>query len=416
MFQKFLIPNGGASNTPINAQEPKSDSPKPKLDLCDRYRVKPPSRSRSKSKSKFSSSKFDFPQDWDLEIHIDWLTLRFKMPNLDRFKEFLGDICNWTPNYDIPIFSLDKAISDGHNYYQNSVSSVRKIRGGWSVLENGVHDCYLSLSGDWLSPLGFAHQVAVLRHAVKEFRARVTRIDLTIDDYSRSVLPSDLLQLTRDDYHSGFTVYQFALSKKKNQAESDTFYMGSRKSPKYLRAYDAFIKHCINAIRWELELKNSYAQQFVDTLLFVDLEQMYSKVHYTQFDKVREDYLQTLAQVVGACVAGSFAFYQETGEVRKAVRHNERFEYMPWYQSFVDACGGRLKITAPQLRPALEKTISWFHRQVAPSLAIFFKGLERHDFNSLINKICNGGSERFGIYHNTVVEYLRRNGSLFSFS
>lgn len=228
--------------------------------------------------------------------------------------------------------------------------------------------------------------------ACKHFDMRPTRVDVAIDDYARRLdfsVIREALVLGNVKHFSKFKAIDSGLTGLAARPAS-TIYFGSRFSDKISRLYDKYpeSKGLIDAIRFETEFKDEYAVQVFEIIAGAEsLEQG----------------LFLAAQLS----VGSIDFVDRTSD-----SNISRCSRLSWWQEFVDAVGGSLKLSIPSIQATISKTIRFVEHSVSKALAKIaltkgYKWLEMFLENCL-----KDGINRLNSTDNALIEtFKKRNRS-----
>jgi DNA relaxase NicK len=195
--------------------------------------------------------------------------------------------------------------------------------------------------------------------AVLNFRP--SRIDLKLRDFDKLITPYQLSQLTKKRTDKGAEVTGF---RKANfvQSPSDigkdstegTMYLGRRTSSRLLRVYDALEKHGVNAIDWEVELKDEKAKEAWDSIL-------------NAWQATND--IQATYKLMGSIIIGSVNFVERTD------KNINRCEQKPFWKRM---CNGleAFKLVTQKPRQTIENSKKWIKKSVAKTLTtVIFHGL-----------------------------------------
>jgi len=336
------------------------------------------------------------------ETRCHWITATFR-GSLQIFKDILSSLI-FLPNDsikwfdDVPFFcgvsfNFSGASPSGLKFAYNNLPDAGK---------DNVHGIVV-IPGSFLDGLtsveGFSIVVMLARFGLK-----FTRIDSVFIDYDRRLYPNQVYEFCcagllrgprKFSYISGDSVYHPGLGELVNRG--DTCQIGSRKSDKFLRIYDAAWLHKVKAIRWELELKGKCAELFVDRLLgFWDSDKTYDELLAME---------PVLMHFVNSTIFGNFTFV-DSDYVTEA--HLNRCEMLPVWADFLDfACHGNTIKTNP-VRPVagFAKKLAWLARQVSKSLALC-KEVYRSHFPQFISELLLVGSRKITDFDESWINFLQ---------
>lgn len=273
----------------------------------------------------------------------------FQDKGSDTLKERFGVGIHWI-EYTVPEGLVVDTIEELDEYYDNefvltgsSMYGYRNMfagRGGSIILcDERRKEHHVILPGHWLTEIGEASNALV--SYIFDNHYKCTRVDIACDDYSESPKPSDV----RDFCEQGQLVTRFrrrANLQSYGVRGGVTVYIGSMKSRRYLRIYDKTkeTKGNIKATRWEVVLRDEYADQTLIMILTSNLN---------------DAFLRVLLSMV--------EFRVPTTEERESRR-----QWMPWFREFV---GDVKKAQYIRYEPArtLSQMEHWLQKQVSRTLA-----------------------------------------------
>lgn len=214
--------------------------------------------------------------------------------------------------------------------------------------------------------------------------ARFNRIDICADDYSRSMLPSQLMDAYRAENHTGFRSCKYYDDVSGNVYDSGwTVAFGARSSDRYTRYYNAKPLHKIDAFRFEIELKGKLAREHIEQILLIDDEPM-------------------LATMLSSLIAGNISFIDRSSGARSA-----RCKPLPFWADWLSRLGSSIRLRLVTLKPTLSKTIAWIERSVSSSLALVCKYIGGDSIQYLYGLI-KLGEQKFTARHETILKAAKR--------
>lgn len=315
---------------------------------------------------------------------IDWFTATFDQ---SHFFQVMADtaefFCDEFQNAD-----------RGIGWYSESWrSTLGAVIGRYPKAEGRV-DAMVQLPGKLLatrSPLDVALFLGRLRSA---YQAKASRLDVRIDDYSKTVTPDLAYEAVEAGNFTGFHAdsYTFTLSGSKDGC-GKTLSLGKRGkkgSGKYLRIYDKGVesKGEIDATRIELELSRSRSRELLEIIGLL-----------TDSDSLNEF---SLKELITSLISGAVDFIERDSSGRA-----DRSTRLSWWAYIVEGVE-RLALATPRVVQTLDRWKSWFKSQVAPVLAaIFSAGSALEWFTETMEE----GERRMKDRHYFVVDaYLRQLG------
>lgn len=211
-------------------------------------------------------------EEKDPEIFCDWITANGKNLSEDQLSELLNQILIgqfWGENFHCEEYDSYTTLFRGgavyEKTYQNEIGiklKVLKKESGYTIL--------LSLSGKVLEAVIAKNDFISLCELIKfltELPLSISRIDLSIDDYSKTNNILDFLNWFCQGNFQGCSSKKLVLSGKGKFYTGVTLYFGSRQSDKSLRIYDTWVKHKKKSLRFEAEFKGIKAKQIQEILL-----------------------------------------------------------------------------------------------------------------------------------------------------
>lgn len=255
--------------------------------------------------------------------------------------------------------------------------------------ESKLYHIHAELSGKYLSRFDLSGQLDILRH-LKLIKVHSTRYDIALDDYHRMIPEEKIIEACKKGNCSGFRKYERKSSGFVKNIEYQTIYMGSSK--KRMRRYDALPVHGKHCHRWELQLREDHARQFID--VFFENEEIWNA-------SSTEESVQAAAKFLLDYHLGSISF------VNKVDKNLDRCSMLRWWKRFVKKLNAQPTwITLPKVEKSIQKTIDWHHRQVSSSLAVFFLALDSDQFFSYVDQLIKFGLKKFGDSHRSLVRNL----------
>lgn len=197
---------------------------------------------------------------------------------------------------------------------------------------------HIILPGRWLTEVG--QKALKLLPWILSNSGKLTRIDIACDDFTETPNPRTLREYCNDGQL--VTRFRRRTSLESHSDNSITNYFGSMKSERFIRVYDKTkeTKGKIIATRWEIVMRNEYAQQCAQ--------------------KITQDNIKT---VFKGTLLSLLNFRTPTTENRESRR-----KQMPWYKDFI---GNVEKAEYTQYEPVvtLSKMEHWLQKQVSRTLA-----------------------------------------------
>lgn len=322
------------------------------------------------------------PMEKEFAAVFDWLQGCFRLSDYGEFEYFLQlitDICQdeWIRDDDRPLYK-------GRHF----IHSIRTVRGsiiGWNITDDHKIDCWLSLTGSTLIGASFDHLRQLLLFLIN-LETRFTRIDLAIDDYTKSLKPSYFKTAYQHGHHHGFrkmSMIENFESADPLEEKGFTVYMGRRNGNKLTRFYNKSVesKGEIDAYRLEVEYKDDYTKNVIDYLLTAD------------------SFAKAIANLVLSAVD-----FRDEDDIQ-----------LLWWNAFI----ARLESTPVHLlcqraKPTIESSMNWIEHQVETTLAVVQEFCERItvNFEDWLKERLESGRHRMkGVHRAVITEGLRLHGS-----
>jgi len=271
----------------------------------------------------------------------DWLQGTFSAGSLDKFHEFLGVLerrCK--EKFEL---KLDTPVVHGIRWDGYAVSANSLVV-AYRQVEALQFQVWFSLPGQVCGSLSKQELLKLSSYLHYQQNLKLTRIDLALDDYGKTLDLQKIANAARAYEFSGAKVYAIVESGKKGEGKHGmSIVLGAPQSDKRLTVYDKSVESNgkIDAIRLELRLRDELAQQVWKELFSVDF----------------------CPEKVAAIILGSFSF------LRKTDKNLSRAKLLDWWQQFLNYVKATpIKIRrVPKLR-TLEKTMGWLRKQVATTL------------------------------------------------
>lgn len=253
-----------------------------------------------------------------LNVHLDWVQGYLKTSHFDSLlstlnKYFSSDqiLRSETPVLEPHLKVIDTRFKDKPILVQYKL--VKDSEG--LVIER---EYTLVIKGQALSRLPLEKQYLLCFELYYLYGFSCTRIDIAIDDYDKTVNRKDIVKALKSKDYSGFTKSRgFDNYDKPEDGQAETIYLGSPKSDKLVRFYNAEGVHGIPADRWELELREKNAQNLLVSFVKNDPETS------TEIAKPLIDYFLS-----------SLSFVNRTNKNGKRERNVARCSVLPWWKKF----------------------------------------------------------------------------------
>jgi DNA relaxase NicK len=211
---------------------------------------------------------------------------------------------------------------------------------------------------------------------------KCTRIDLAIDDYTKSLEKEVFVQACDDDFHHGFQTYGEQWQKTRAKPKGWTFYMGSFGSDKLYRFYNKSVESNgeIDSYRLEGQYRDGNSQ-----VIFR---------HLVEQPKNDSSFLQDVASIVCSCID----FY--TGD-------KDNKERLDWWENFRKMIkASDLKLGCGRSKTTLERSFEWLEKSVVRTLATVEMFYEQtgQDFGEFLNASLELGRTKIRDVHENLVK------------
>jgi hypothetical protein len=343
-----------------------------------------------------------------LSAHVDFLTVLGVIPTSDLacLLDFLTD-CNHSVDTSKP-WHLGS-----FKHYESRVYGCNNIVGGFTANEDtGECSVALMLPGQFWETMTVYQQRNYCR-GVKRWGLRCSRIDLAIDDYSKTELPvSEMIQADEDGNGFGYRVSKFIKSGTHDDKKI-TQYFGSRESGCLTRVYEHEFGDGTSCNRLEVEFKRAYSQQVFDLFAGKDTEISASNClgdNARDVHAIKEKEDLEAQKFISGIVAGVIDFRDRasSGAVNKKKLSAEQCDRLPFWQEFLDKLGEQIVLSVAGVDRTVEKAIRWVDRQVAPTLAALAKGMGQQKFQAYILDVLRTGSERKNPFKDVITESVKQ--------
>lgn len=257
----------------------------------------------------------------------------------------------------------------------------------WNYLDGDRVDWWLCLPATMLRGCGSFH----LRRFISflfDMGFKCTRIDLALDDYTKSLDKKAIESACDADLHHFFATYGEYYKKTRDKPKGWTFYMGSFESDKLYRFYDKSVESDgeIDAYRLEGQYRDDYAKQIFQFL--------------NRLSNSHESFLKTITNIV----CGLIDFY--SGKAGKTSGKG-KFERCPFWQEFIDFVGSvEIELTSGRDKSSIERSLNWVETSVERTLATieeYYEGLGQ-DFAEYLHARLEAGRRKIRNVHKTIVK------------
>lgn len=338
-------------------------------------------------------------KDPDLFSRIDYLTFIVPVADASTVYCLLQDIA--AQYKDAIDYHWDQGRFIGRQF-ANWASSTHGILAQWNLPgeNDDLGSLRISLSGGLLERCDVADTVRFIHRLAHIHGAKFNRIDLAVDDYSRSMKPEYIREANQAGNYTGYRNFKYTTDDKGDCYSAGwTINLGSRESNRYVRYYNAKQKHGTDAFRYELEYKDEIANVIANAIANTIAEDN-AKYNSSAIAKAKVD--ATLSSMICEFIVGNIAFIDRTSGSRAS-----RSAPLPFWQDFVTRMGGKgVRLSPPTIRPTMERTIAWLERSVAGTLAMVSEYVGA-DKVAYIRSLAAAGRERMGARHTSMLNAAR---------
>lgn len=314
----------------------------------------------------------------DYNIGIGWLTLSFVCPDLENLSDALKEIESLYYG-----FTHDEFCE--MHFPVNTYKTVKKtVFGSLFAFSEGRQDFCLIIPQNvcdrFITP-----DLLELTRVLIGYGGRLTRVDIYLDDFTRSIDLDRVLEATT----SGEFVSRLRMvdttsrfDRTKSKLAGRVVRIGSRRKQFYLRWYDKGLesKGKIDSIRLEAELKGKFARGAFNYIYNQSFSLPLVGEPVNSFSQ------QQFSIAVLAVLGTRFDFRDPNSN--NNISRRSRSE---WWSKFCEGVE-KIKLVLPSLPPAIDKTIQWLTDGVSTSLAIAREYLQDNFFDFLAGLLDYGQS------------------------
>lgn len=225
-----------------------------------------------------------------------------------------------------------------------------------------------------LETLSLSQQKDLLVVLSETFRAKFTRLDLTVDDSTGNLTKERVYQAYKDKAIRSRSQVREWVENRRKGAEGWTLYIGSRMSESFLRVYDKTAEQLQKGkivpegiIRLESELKGAQAQTQAQRLIESDIEG-WIKIFLQQI-RSQVDFIEHNDSNKSRCRLAEWWAEITKGEI-----------------SF--------RLPIPRALASIDKVLSWFHFGVGSTLSFLSKYFGEEQLSSIVDSLIQEYSNR----------------------
>lgn len=320
-----------------------------------------------------------------IEVGVDWISGTVDVSN---FSDLM---------HDLSAFFNDEFVEQkgGIGFYQDSYRSVLGIVVGLRPHEasSSRSDVYFSIPGRVLGAVTQQQVYDLMVMLRTKYNFHYSRLDLKLDDYTKTITPSLAYKAMCADQVSGFKVYRFLRSGSRSKpGHGETLELGRRGkngSGKFLRIYDKSFQSNgeIDSIRVELELSQKKA---------INAAQVLSMCPF-------EDFQNGILLLISSAVD----FIDRDNSGRK-----DRAKRLDWWD-FVISSMPSISLSTPRITPSLQGVKTWLDRQVSPMIATVMNSFDTADeFWAYFWQMLEDGERRMRERHQALIAVAKMQNAM----
>ena len=300
---------------------------------------------------------------------IDWI--QGVLPNISD-KELSCIKCELQAIFKDSFDTKDLAKFSGRQF-AHGIKSARSAHIAWNDIPNQPDrkDVWLSLPSKFLQGCDKTYLLLRFMRQLQSLRFRPTRLDLYLDDFTKSLSFIQIEAAYDSNLHHGFDDLWEYRKKKKAIHAGRTLYLGSPKADKMVRIYEKFLESFgeIDSIRLEAQLKDNYCTDAWFHLI-----------------RSTED---TLSQTAVNIAINCIDFYQ--GDRKDKIRE-------VWWQNIHDlVCASHIKITCGRLKNSIERSMEWIQNGGVARVLATVRNYYEHttnDFYAWLDSMLEHGESK----------------------
>ena len=322
---------------------------------------------------------------------VDWLQGLLRLTPL-QFQTFIGEISN--------IFK-DVFASDGGYFFSGRTFNHHRVsdRGGriaWNILDfvssqhgdrhqldERIIDCWFCLPAQLLNGCESTFALRRFILLLSEFEFKPSRIDLALDDYTKSLTWRNFDDARKAGQAYGFKKGRLTTSFGDVLGDGFTYYMGSSGSDKLYRFYDKNVESNgeNDCYRLEAQFRDDWCKSVWASLLAADTDK---KIHQTIVD----------------CVCQPIDFYDVDEDSGEKIP-------LQWWSDFKDlVLFLGVNLSCGRIKTSIERSLEWVEKSVERTLATIETYYERieQDFGEYLNARLEAGRRKIRSVHETQIK------------
>lgn len=321
---------------------------------------------------------------------IDWFQGVLKLSSLE-FQSLLGELASTFKD----TFAADGGyLFVGRSFDHHRVSD-RGCRVGWNIatlknddcdrhqLDEKNYDVWVMIPAKFINGCSSTFELRRFIVLLDKWGFKPTRLDLAIDDYTKSLTWKNFDDARKSGLHHGFKKGRLTSSFGDELGDGFTYYMGSTGSDKMTRFYDKNVESNgeVDAYRLEVQFRDDWCKSVWGCLL----------------RSVNSD--EKFHQSIVDCVTSAIDFYDKDDDGNK--------HYLDWWVAFkqmVKACG--VTLSSGRVEPSINRSMEWIEEQVETTLANIQNYMDRigDDFCSWLMSRIESGRERLRSVHQNKID------------
>lgn len=304
-----------------------------------------------------------------LSVRLDYLTCLGFVEDIQSLISFLTSLTE-------PIVVEEHNSFCGRYYFTHRGSSPNGVYVDWLV-DDSLCTYRLTVPGKVFAYLPLIDQYHLVEVLCSVYRARCTRIDIALDLWNSVITPELLLQCYERGEYAGFQkepkIYS-TYEKTDNSVFPGQIItgigLGRRSGGKTLVVYRTRFVHDFDTVRLELRFFEDRADKTFNLFAILDPNL------YVSSDEFEGEIGKFLASFI-------------PGEYRFGVRKDKNLDRMVlkhWWKGLIMQIGKTRITHLPAPQPSLQKSMSWFERQVAKKLYCIREALGVEDFEMFMTR------------------------------
>lgn len=328
------------------------------------------------------------------ETFCDWLTFFTPKTGIspDCFRKLIDNLLIgefFNECWAVEVYDCKTSHYRGGSEYDTTFKNEVGVKFVTKLLDTGFYRCQLLFSGGTLGTLVKRNDFLTITRLIRlcvDCGLHITRIDLSIDDFSKKLDLLEVEQWVRSGNYfsflsSGVQVSGTALANKR-VTTGLTVYLGSRESDKFVRIYDTYVKHKLKAVRVELECKGDFAKTI--QRFFLNFEELYLHGCNEKYEKTLYGCNQKLIEEVQNIILSCINFKDRNKGKRKGTIM-EYPEFLKWseYKKYINKNFEERKFVARLKELSVKSSWQFLVKSVKGTLSLF-SSLGKDTFNKLI--------------------------------